>query len=120
MSARYSIVKGWEPFDNTRFAVLEAATEEQLTKWANDPNCKEREAAEEELSNRRSHKAFAEAAVRNREAALTARKEQLVAQPFDPRTERSEDAKYIVRTLWIIFALLPFIIGFLLWLSKRS
>lgn len=32
-------------------------------------------------------------------------------KPFDPRTEISADARHIVKHLWILFVLLPVILG---------
>lgn len=37
---------------------------------------------------------------------------------FDPRREVSADAHYIVKHLWIIFVLLPVVLGVLLMLLK--
>jgi hypothetical protein len=49
---------------------------------------------------------------------LAAKREELQAKRFDPRTEVSADAKHIagriVAHLWILFVLLPFIVGLLL------
>jgi hypothetical protein len=48
---------------------------------------------------------------------LAAKREELQAKPFDPRTEVSADAYIagrIVTHLWLLFVLLPFIIGVLL------
>jgi hypothetical protein len=50
--------------------------------------------------------------------ARAAKREELQDNPFDPRTEVSADARHIankiVTHLWILFVLLPFIIGLLL------
>jgi hypothetical protein len=51
-----------------------------------------------------------QAAVRER---LVQKRQHLEENPFDPRTEVSADAQHIVKHLWIIFVLLPFILGLL-------
>jgi hypothetical protein len=49
---------------------------------------------------------------------LSARRQELEAVPFDPRTEVSADAKHIasriITHLWILFILVPVIIAILL------
>jgi|GEM_PF-4157279 len=112
--AKYSIVSGWDPFDNKRFEILEAASDEQLTQWANDPNCKQRDSAEQELADRRKRHGIKEANSKNLEAqderrrlARNARRDELLEYPFDPRGEVSADTKYLVRNLWLIFVLCP-------------
>lgn len=127
--ARHSIVSGWDPFDNKRFRVLEAATDEQLEKWSNDPNCKEHDNAADELSDRRTRRGKQQVYAKDLEARReklrlerTARREELAENPFDPRTEISADAKHIagriVTNLWIIFVLLPGVLGILYALLK--
>lgn len=44
--------------------------------------------------------------------------EYLIQHPFNPRTERSEDARFIVSRLWTIFVLLPIAIGIVLEMVK--
>jgi hypothetical protein len=107
--AKYSIVSGWDPLDKNRWRVLEAATDEQLEKWSNDPNCEESSKAAAELAEREKRRA--------EEGAHTS-----VLNPFDPRTEISADAKHIagrvVTNLWVIFVLLPIVLGILFTLLK--
>ena len=84
-------------------------SDEQLRKWAGDPNCFEMESAAKILSER------------------TAKRDALRDNPFDPRTEVSADAKYmaekignkIVTHLWILFVLLPVVIG-VLWAALSA
>jgi hypothetical protein len=45
-------------------------------------------------------------------------KEYLIQHPFNPRMERSEDARFIVSQLWIIFVLLPIVLGIVLVIIK--
>jgi hypothetical protein len=84
------------------------ASDEQLQKWATDPNCIEMEVCTAELAKR----------IAESQAALDAKRKELQNNPFDPRTEVSASAKHIasriVTHLWILFVLLPFIIGLLL------
>lgn len=42
-----------------------------------------------------------------------------VALPFDPRTEVSADAKYLLRNLIIWFVALPAALGIVIWLVTR-
>jgi hypothetical protein len=42
------------------------------------------------------------------------------ANPFDARSEVSADARHIVKHLWIIFVLLPVVLGILLVLLKLA
>ena len=51
--AKYSIVPGWDPFDNKSWHVLEAATDEQVEKWAHDPECQQQNNAPSELASRK-------------------------------------------------------------------
>ena len=39
--------------------------------------------------------------------------------PFDPRTEVSADAKYIVRLLVIWFLIVPTVLGAVLWIASH-
>ena len=51
------------------------------------------------------------------EAKAAAKRQESLANPFDPRTEISADAQHIagriVKHLWIIFVLLPVVLGIL-------
>lgn len=50
-------------------------------------------------------------------AATEAKRQESLAKPFDPRTEISADAQHIagriVTHMWIIFVLLPLVLGIL-------
>jgi hypothetical protein len=127
--AKYSIVSGWDPLDKNRWRVLEAASDEQLEKWCNDPNCEESSKAADELAVREKRRAEAGThtkALNARTETLrlerTARRKELEDFPFDPRTEISADAKHIagrvVTNLWVIFVLLPIVLGILFALLK--
>ena len=101
-------------------------SDEQLEKWAEDPNCVEMESCVVALSERRTRREREKADViakRERNEAdlaakLAGKRKELSDNPFDPRTEVSADAMHIasqiVKHLWIIFVFLPFVIG-LLW-----
>lgn len=121
---KYSIVSGWDPFGNKRFPVLKAASDEQLEKWSNDPNCKEDYMARNELMYRR--RSQDEQAAHSKDLAArhgrlhlvrAERRKELEDYPFDPRTEVSADAKHIagriVTNLRVIFVLLLIVLGIL-------
>jgi FKBP-type peptidyl-prolyl cis-trans isomerase (trigger factor) len=59
------------------------------------------------LTQKEKNKLMQEERERVRNEELAIRRQSLQEYPFDPRTEVSADAKKIVQTLWIIFALLP-------------
>ena len=86
----------------------------RVREWASDPNCIERAecAAYLETFEEKYKTELAQDAAR-----LTARREELQQNPFDPRTEVSADAKHIagkiVTNLWIIFVALPFVLAVL-------
>lgn len=91
------------------------ANDEQLEKWGTDPDCIEKDACAVFLAERRARQDRNASALI---AARAAKREELQANPFDPRTEISADARHIagriVKHLWILFVLLPFIISVLL------
>ncbi len=74
--------------------ILTEASDEQLEQWGTDPDCLEMARCAEVLAERQ-----------------TGRRKELHNNPFDPRTEVSADAKHIVKHLWILFMLVPFIFG---------
>jgi hypothetical protein len=81
-----------------------------LEAWEKDPLCYEQSACAAEIERRR----IEEEESRSREMKrLAERRQALDANPFDPRTEVSADARKIVAHLWIIFVLLPFVLGLL-------
>jgi hypothetical protein len=75
------------------------ASDVVLDEWANDPNT----ANPQECRN----------VLKEKLERLPKKRQALQEDPFDPRTEVSADARKIVGTLWIIFVLLPFVIGLL-------
>ena len=110
---------------------------EELEKWATDPNCIEMEACAKALAERLAKLEKLKTARETAKAAemhrLSERRQLLQDNPFDPRTEVSADAKHIasrmqtevsvdarhiasqvVKHLWIIFVLFPFVIALLL------
>jgi hypothetical protein len=95
-----------------------SVSDEQLEKWATDPNCDQMESCAKALAERCAKREGLRAKL---QAARAARREALQDNPFDPRTEVSADARYIagriVMHLWILFVLLPIIIGILLALA---
>ncbi len=82
------------------------ASDEDLSKWAADPYCIEREECAAELAARSTKRD-------SDRIAVIAKREELQSNPFDPRTEISADAKHIagriVTHLWILFVLLPIV-----------
>jgi hypothetical protein len=116
----YSIVSGWDPNGRKLSEAIAGATNEQLDAWANDPNCKERGNAADELSDRQKRGEAQDIFRRNREEAEkkaqlanATRRAELLEHPFDARTEVSAGARHIVKHLWIIFVLLPVVLGIL-------
>ncbi|HXB70975.1 MAG TPA: hypothetical protein VNY05_22260 [Candidatus Acidoferrales bacterium] len=115
---------------------IRQATKQELEKWANDSNCFDTELCAAELADRqnRSERKQGWDTVFKKEGQLLNRNPvegQLLPErklpwstkgseehSFNPRTEVSADAKYIasriVKHLWIIFVLLPFVAAVLL------
>jgi hypothetical protein len=93
---------------------LRNAADYTLTDWSeHDKNQENRDLAKAEIERRKSEaERKAEEAAAKERAALAAKRDRLAANPFDPRTEISEDARHIasriVTHLWILFVLLPF------------
>lgn len=98
---------------------LWAASDEDLQKWATDPDCIDQDACGAYLTKRRAEQARLRA---ERDEARAKKRAELQDNPFDSRAEVSADAKYIagsiVKHLWIIFVLLPVVLG-LLWALMR-
>src|ERR1039458_1630641 len=88
--------------------MLADSSDEELEKWASDANCLEKDKCATHLAERRAKHG----------GDWAAKRKWLQENPFDPRTEVSADARHIaskiVTHLWILFVLLPFIIGVLL------
>jgi hypothetical protein len=98
---------------------LWAFSNEELEKWATDPNCIEKDECAAFLSKRLAEQARLQA---ERDEARTRKRAELQENPFDSRTEVSADATYIagriIKHLWIIFVLLPVVLGVLWALMK--
>ena len=106
------------PLDN----IIYEASDETLQKWAHDPNCIEMEECAKAWANRLEKR---EKDAPRKQAAMEAemqrrsvQRKELEDNPFNPRIEISADAIHvasrIVKHLWIIFVLLPFVIALLL------
>ena|ERR1022692_2008935 len=109
---RYHVKTAWlEPIE----VRLQKASVEELETWAHDPNCIEMEACTKALAARFASRDKYQGTLAAKHAT---RLKELQDNPFDPRTEISADAIHIasriVKNLWIIFVLLPFIVGLLL------
>lgn len=80
---------------------------ENIERWAVDPNCNQAALCADLLARRSVEW----------ETRAAKRREQLESNPFDPRTEVSAGAQHIanriVKHLWIIFVLLPVVLGIL-------
>lgn len=102
--------KPWNDLDLHRKAELfNGASDEELERWASDPDCNQKHLCAMFLSKRPPG-----------QASTLAR---LEANPFDPRTEVTADARYIaeriVKHLWIIFVVLPFLVAVLYEILKN-
>jgi hypothetical protein len=117
---RYHVNRRFQP----KFDVVSNASDEELQKWATDPNCLDMELCArtlaERLADREKVRAQRHAARDAEEQRLSRKRQSLQDNPFDPRTEISADAKRIagridriVTHLWILFVLLPVILGLL-------
>lgn len=99
--------------DGDQWSILNAPIE-RLQKWAEDPNCIERERCAQILREKAAGEEQRRVEIQER---LAAKRAQLEENPFDPRTEISADAQHIagriVRHLWMIFVLLPIVLGIL-------
>jgi hypothetical protein len=82
------------------------ASDVVLEEWANDPNTANPQVCRNTLEERRN-------VLLREEERLLKKRQILQEDPFDPRTEVSADARKIVRNLWIIFVLMPFVIAVL-------
>jgi hypothetical protein len=100
---------------------IRQASKRELEKWANDPTCIEMESCGKELERRQNP------VERQPDHTVEGSAEKRLPwsrkgadDSFNPRTDISADAKHIasriVTHLWIIFVLMPFVIGLLLWL----
>jgi hypothetical protein len=107
---------------------IRQASRQELERWANDPNCFEMALCLNELTDRltKREKPVAVGQSYNEKLAAKWERQRGEANPFDPRAEISADAKYIaehiasriVKHLWIIFVLLPFVAALLWFIVK--
>jgi hypothetical protein len=109
----YNIAGNWDCMDvDSRARVIGFASDEDLAKWAADPHCNQKLICSEALSTRDE----------KRRAEATRKLADLRANPFDARTEVSADARYIagriVKHLWVIFVVLPFVLVILFEILK--
>ena len=109
----YNIAFNWDYVDaETRDRHISSSSDEDLANWASDPGCSQRSLCAEALSKREGKK---------KEDAVE-KLAELHANPFDARTEVSADAQYIaghiVKHLWIIFVVLPFVLAILFEILK--
>jgi len=95
---------GWSP--------IESGSDEDLERWATDPNCIEMELCAKLLAERIAKRGGEEAELQSRKAA---KRDELQEHPFDPRTEVSADARHvasrIVTHLWILLFVIPLVAG---------
>lgn len=134
-----------EPNEANRYHIRTHTTKaeyQELEKWAHDPNCIEMELCAQESARRQNKPTEPDA---SKPAPFPGYQDGLKSSgvqktpsrpakadewhrpyqqqdPFNQRTEVSADAKYvashIVKNLWIISALLPFVIGLFWYLMK--
>lgn len=105
---------------------LEYFSDTKLEQFATDARCLDRDECQRLLESRRvSRERIAQAKATDEERERI-RWEKIRAdlqnRPFDPRNEVSADAKHIasriVTHLWILFVLLPFLLGILIAIAK--
>ena len=100
--------------ERNEWLLANSVSDEQLEKWATDPDCIEKDKCAAYLADRLAKR---QRVLIEQRAARAAKREELQDNPFDPRTEVSADAKHIagriVKNLWIIFVLLPVVLGIL-------
>ncbi|HXS93199.1 MAG TPA: hypothetical protein VN736_01270 [Candidatus Limnocylindrales bacterium] len=102
-SSDSALVGNNKPFTVSKDKIFYAAPD-TLKDWSEDPFCQNREDCQKEIQRRLDRD---REATETRAAALSARKVELEANPFDPRTEVSADAKRIVFHLYVIFLVIP-------------
>jgi hypothetical protein len=101
--ANYDLYLGDKPWNNLdanqKAELLNSISDEALQKLSHDPMCNQIFACQRALARR------------------VAREMNPQGNPFNPRTEVSEDARYIaghiVKHLWIIFVAFPFVVAIL-------
>jgi hypothetical protein len=129
-----------EPNEANRYHIRTASTKaeyQELEKWAHDPNCIEMELCVQELARRQKsnepcstkpeplpgYQDTLKSSGVQKTPTLPARADEWQRpyqrqDTFNPRTEVSADARHIVKHLWIIFVLLPFVCALLVYLLK--
>src|SRR5260370_1798071 len=85
--------------DKAGIASLLTFSDEELESWANDPNCIEQEQCAVYWGQRLKTRADSETSVQilreTSDAALLKKRTRMAADPFDPRTEISADARHV-------------------------
>jgi hypothetical protein len=120
--ARRYHAKGGGKWPQTPWEIMNTASDETLQRWARDPNCIEMEECAKEWAKRLEERgidaAGKQASMEAEQQRRSELRRELEDNPFNPRTEVSADAVHIasriVKHLWIIFVLLPFVAA-LLW-----
>jgi len=106
-----------------KYIQVKLAKTDDLIKWASDPDTINQKDCAEELASRKQREVVTVQGHTGEEQRLANGRETLDSNPFDPRIEISADAQYIagriIKHLWIIFVLLPFILG-LFWVLLRA
>jgi hypothetical protein len=134
--AKYDIAEHWEDLSpGQRARVINMASDEQLNKWASDPDCNQKLICRAALAKADIRDLLVtRQAPRPNEHAFgisdpTLTNAQRAQMLFDPRSDVSADARHIavavessgrriVKNLWIIFVALPFVLGVLIVLLK--
>jgi hypothetical protein len=103
--ANYDIADHWHDLSPSQRAnVINTMSIAQIEKWASDPDC--------------NQKFICVTALAKHNTDTT----ELAEVPFRPRTEVSADAQYIaeriIKHLWIIFVLLPVVLGIIFEILK--
>lgn len=95
-------------------ANMEYQPDDQLEKWAADPNCIEQAECAAFLTQRKERQAAESAEFQAKRAQ---KRKELEENPFDPRNEVSADARHIANKvvihLWILFVALPVVLAIL-------
>lgn len=98
----YDVIGNWPYMDEAqRRNFLTVASFEELERWASDPKCSQQAACASLVEQRQAE----------RRAHLKDKVEKLTENPFDPRTEVSADAKYLLKNLVLWFLVLPLLLG---------
>jgi hypothetical protein len=94
--------KPWNDLDaNQRIEQLNSIPDETLRKFSSDATCNQIFACQRALAERPLRK-----------------ESDPQGNPFNPRLDVSADARHIVKHLWMIFVLLPVVLGIVLAILK--